>query len=114
MSRRVTSGIAFFLLPALLLFSFQSALEVFHPIEEESSSHPDFAGEGDILHDPAEGDHGDHDPHFCPHSHAFAPLAQLALAFNDDAFAGTSASISDAPVVGSTSSASERGPPVFR
>ena len=112
-ARRIPSGIAFFVLPALLVFSFQSTLEVFHSIKEENPSHPNFGGEEDIFHDPSEGDHGEHDPYFCHHSHVFAPLGQLTVAFNDANFHTTNASFSDPPVVGSTLLTSERGPPVL-
>ena len=71
MTRPANKGkIALLLLPLLLTFNCQWALEVLHPIEEPLEVAHDHAGDGTIIHGP-NPDFG-HASHACTHSGAAA------------------------------------------
>ena len=71
------------LLPALLMFSFGSTLEVMHPIEEDTTAarhhHPE-TGDGSVVHDSSQ-DLAAHDHHYCAHCNAIAYVSTLVTAF---------------------------------
>ena len=83
--RRHSYRVALLLLPALFVFSVQSALEVFHPIEEDvqevSGHHHADTGDGPALYDSSHEDSGAHEHHYCAHSNAFAYFIALGTTF---------------------------------
>ena len=112
MTRPANKGrIALLLLPLILTFNFQWALEVFHPIEEPLEVPHDHAGDGTVIHEP-NPDFG-HASHACTHSGAAAqtelPGSCLFLASQRT---GTASSI-NVPIVLHASGPPSRAPPTL-
>lgn len=111
MFRRYTNQtIAILLLPLLLGFSFQWALEVFHPIEEGIAPSHQHDGSGNVVHATHDRSAG-HAPHACPHSGAFAQIGLLASNFSDSQLWATAPLFPDTPLVRYASNVFQRGPP---
>jgi hypothetical protein len=111
--RAHTKKVALLLLPVLLTFSFQWALEVFHPIAEQVPASNDHQHEGMVIHDTGNSDFGEHESHFCPHSSAFAQMSLVAAVFSGRDGTTITASIIHSPVLGQESNVRERGPPTL-
>lgn len=77
---RVVAGL---LLPAVLTFAVQSALEVVHPIEEEVDAGHFHAEsfDGPTVHDLDGSGFGEHDHQYCAHANALAHVAAPAAGF---------------------------------
>ena len=102
--------IALLLLPLLLGFNFQWALEVFHPVEEDFSASHQHGGTGEVVH--ASYDRVDgHASHACPHSSAFAQFSLLSSSFANSQACATKASFYDTLVTSYASNVLGRGPP---
>ena len=112
MTRPENKGkIALLLLPLLLTFNFQWALEVFHPIEEPLKLAHDHAGDGTVIHGP-NPDFG-HAPHACTHSGAAAQIElPWSCLFLVSQRTGTAASFS-IPIVLHASGPLSRAPPTL-
>jgi hypothetical protein len=109
--------VALFVLPAVFAFGVQSALELFHPLEEaqrnlEPHGHLQF-GLGPSLHDSSHADPGHHEHHYCAHSNALAFLAHLETAFLHVGASSAPAAESAAVAARSPLSVFERGPPAL-
>ena len=111
--RAHTETIALLLLPVLLTFSFQWALEVFHPIEEQIPAGHDHQYDGVAVHNAEHSSFGEHESHFCAHSSACAQMTLVAAVFSGRDSATITASVTHAPVVGQASDVRERGPPTL-
>jgi hypothetical protein len=105
------------LLPAVLAFGIQSALEVFHPLEErvsEPESH-EHASVGDhpSLDDSSHGDLGQHEHQYCAHSNVFGSISsprtrvQRVAVFVPDVFSLESVPLRNLLTV------LDRGPPLL-
>lgn len=68
--------VSILLLPVLLVFNLQWALEVFHPIEEELDPHHYFSNEDPYLHAPSPGEGENHYQHCCSHAHSNGALSE--------------------------------------
>ena len=116
MSERAhTEKIAWLLLPVLLVFSFQGALEVFHPVEEQipAEAGHDHQYDGRVVHDANDSDFGQHEAHFCPHSSAFAQVTLPAAVFSGRDGSTMTASVTHDPILPQASNVLERGPPTL-
>lgn len=111
--RAHTEKIALLLLPVLLAFSFQWALEVFHPIAEQIQTGPDHQHDGTVVHDARDSNFGEHESHFCPHSSAFAQVTPRSGVFSGRDLNTITAPVTHAPAVGQASNVRERGPPTL-
>lgn len=70
------------LIPVVVAFSVQGALEVLHPFEEGPSAGHEHTVDGPTLGDIAQCGVGlAHSSHYCPHSNALARLDSPAAAF---------------------------------
>ena len=101
------------LLPLLLGFTFQWALEVFHPIEEQIAAEHDHQYDGKVGHDTTDSDLGEHESHFCPHSSAFAQVTLRVAVFSVRDGNSMTASLTHDPVLRQKSNVLERGPPIL-
>ena len=108
--RDTNQKIAILLLPLLLGFSFQWALEVFHPIEEGIAPSHQHEGNGNVVHATRERSAG-HAPHACPHSGAFAQIGLVGSTFSDRPLCATAPLFPDTPLVRYASNVFQRGPP---
>ena len=113
LKRAHTEKIALLLLPVLLVFSFQWALEVFHPIEEQIPAGHDHQSDGEVVHDARDSNFGEHASHFCAHSSAFAQVTLLAAVFSGRDGNTTTASVTRDPLLPQASNVFERGPPTL-
>ena len=68
--------VSILLLPLLLVFNLQWALEVFHPLEEELGFHQYFSNEEPYLHAPSPGEGENHSQHCCSHAHSNGALSE--------------------------------------
>lgn len=102
--------IALLLLPLLLGFSFQWALEVFHPLEEDFSASHQHSGTGEVVHASYNRVDG-HASHACPHSSAFAQFRLLSSSSANSQACATKASFSDTLITSYASNVLGRGPP---
>ena len=108
--RDTNQKIAILLLPLLRGFSFQSALEVFHPIEEGIAPSHQHEGSGNVVH--AAPDRGTgHAPHACAHSGAFAQIGLRGSNLSDSPLCATAPLFPDTPLVRYASNVFQRGPP---
>ena len=82
---RHRKAIVCLLLPAVLTFILQSALEALHPIEEDidfDAGHYHAEGaDGPVVHDLGRRDLGEHDQHYCAHPNASGRVAAPTAAF---------------------------------
>ncbi len=101
---------AILLLPLVLGFSFQWALEVFHPIEEGFSPSHQHSGSSDLVHATSAGLDG-HSPHACPHSGAFAQIRPGGSTAVDHKLCMSAAVPFDTPLLRYASNVFQRGPP---
>ena len=113
MSRRILTAVSLLVLPILLAFNFQLALEAVHPLEEVRSVHPDVDYDLTFLHDPSEGGHDEHDLHFCAHSHAFCVVLSSKHFFDRLPCPDRLACVSENLFVPSRSKNLDRGPPIL-
>ena len=113
LKRPHTEKIALLLLPVLLVFSLQWALEVFHPIEEQTPAVHDHQSDGEVVHDARDSNFGEHASHFCAHSSAFAQVTSLAAVFSGRDGNTMTASVTHDPLLAQASNVFERGPPTL-
>ena len=115
MSQR--KAVVLLVLPAVLAFGIQSALEVFHPIEEGPQNlaphnHIRVVDGAPVL-DHSHADLLDHEHHGCTHSNALAYFARLETAFQRVPTSARSVSDTEAAAVRSLLSVLDRGPPLL-
>lgn len=112
---RHSRAVAGLLLPAVLTFAVQSALEVIHPIEEDVDAghfHVE-SFNGPIVHDADGSGFGEHDHHYCAHSNAVAHVEAPTTGFQRVNAAGTVYIESRSILLRPFFSVCERGPPIL-
>lgn len=112
MRSRNLTAVSLLVLPVLLAFNFQLALEAVHPLEEVRSVHPDVDYDLTFLHDPSDGGHDDHGLHFCAHSHAFCVALSSKPFFDGLSCPDGFACVSENLFVPSRLNNLDRGPPI--
>ena len=111
--RSQARSVAILLLPALLVFTFQWAVEVFHPVEESRAAHEHGDG-GTVVYDPTACEPNGHAPHFCSHSSAYARIIHLTSTFQARAHPVSGLSLPEAFATHRVFDLYERGPPHLR
>ena len=109
-------AVVLLVLPAVLAFGIQSALEVFHPIEEgpNFTSHDHvLVGDGASVNDSSHADLRAHEHHGCAHSSALAYFGRLGGAFQRVPTSAHSVFDTEAAAVRSLLSVLDRGPPLL-
>ncbi len=112
---RHSRAVAGLLLPAVLTFAVQSALEVMHPIEEDVDAGHVHAEslEGPVVHDRDGSGFGEHDHHYCAHANAIAYVQAPAAGFQRVNASGSVYIESRSILVRPFLSVHERGPPLL-
>jgi hypothetical protein len=101
------------LIPVLVGFSFQGALEVFHPVEEDLPRGHRHLTDGPTFGDIAECGAGNaHPSHYCPHSGALAGIAKGPVALRPIPHRNPALSGLVSPARRHASGVRGRGPPI--